>query len=232
MTLSASKVQSSVLSLRKEYEILDDEEDTLSAKSTVGMILEGIIVSMIVPGAIRDKLSFRSFYEQYVIESRNRFASSSSSLVRGADSTHWNHIWMHATVSVLGYCFLSTHQCYISISVYLLNIHFLNLSTIDFRVRSSSTGAGIERGDAVAEIDGIRATPNSVVALLRGPDAVGSPVAVALEKGGPGGRRALFVLHRASMRGVVRVGRCCVGLAELAGEVARSSPDRRVRLPR
>ena len=82
----------------------------------------------------------------------------------------------------------------------------------------------------MAEIDGIRAAPANVVALLRGTDTIGSTVTVALEKGGPGGRRAAFVLHRASMRGVARVGRCCVDLAELAGEVSRASPDRRVQM--
>ncbi len=80
---------------------------------------------------------------------------------------------------------------------------------------SAKTGERIERGDAVAAINGTRAAADTVVAALRGPDTIGSPVAVSLYKGGPGGRRAAFALRRAGMRGVSRVARCCVGLAEV-----------------
>ncbi len=39
-----------VLALRKEFELVDDDDEELPAVSTVGMILEGLIVSMVVPG--------------------------------------------------------------------------------------------------------------------------------------------------------------------------------------
>ncbi len=39
-----------VLHLRKEFELVDDDDEELPAVSTVGMILEGLIVSMVVPG--------------------------------------------------------------------------------------------------------------------------------------------------------------------------------------
>ncbi len=42
----------SVLELRKEFELVDDDDEELPAASTVGMILEGLIVSMVVPGEV------------------------------------------------------------------------------------------------------------------------------------------------------------------------------------
>ncbi len=43
-------LRDSVLALRKEFELVDDDDEELPAVSTVGMILEGLIVSMVVPG--------------------------------------------------------------------------------------------------------------------------------------------------------------------------------------
>ena len=49
----APEIWESVLALRKEFEIIDEDEESLSALSTVGMILDGLIVSRVVPGTLR-----------------------------------------------------------------------------------------------------------------------------------------------------------------------------------